>query len=279
MTKNIGKYEILSELGRDVMGILYRGRDSTSGRAVAIKAVGSILAENPDFLDRFYREGRAASMVQHPNIITVYEVGKDSRTPYIAYELLEGSDLAQIVAREEGGKNPLPASIKLKYIMQVCRALEYAHKRGIVHRDIRPGSIFVTAEGTVKLTHFSNARLPDDAPTSSGTFLLGTMGYMPPESIRGNKVDGRADIWGVGATIYEVLTYTKAFQGDNTGAMIFAIVSQEPEGLRDLRPDLPVELENVIRRTLKKDPSERYQSMADLLIDLDVVHRKMQEEN
>ena len=260
------------------MGTRFRGRDSASGRAVAIKTVDPNFAKNPDFLERFYLEGRAASMVQHPNIIAVYEVGKDSRTPYIAYELLEGSDLAQIVAREEGGKNMLRSSIKLNYIMQVCRALEYAHQRGMVHRDIRPGAIFVTADGTVKLTHFSHARLPDNAPTSSG-ILIGTVEYMPPESIRGDKVDGRADIWGVGATIYEIFTYTKPFQGGNITAMMFAIVSQEPKGLRELRPDLPVELENIVRRTLKKEPAERYQTMADLLIDLEGIHRKMQEES
>jgi serine/threonine protein kinase len=276
ITKKIGKYEILSELDRDVMGTLHRGRDSASGLAVAVKLIDPNLAKNPDFLERFYREGRAAGEVQHPNIIGVYEVGKAGRTPYIAYELLEGDDLAHIVASEEGGKNPLPASLKLNYIVQLCRALECVHKRGMVHRDIKPANIFVTTEGTVKLTHFGIARLPGSAPASSG-ILIGTVEYMSPESIRGEKVDGRADIWAVGGTLYEILTYTKPFQGDSITAVMFAILSQEPKGLRKLRPELPVELESVICRALQKEPTERYQSMAELLTDLEAVNRKMHE--
>jgi serine/threonine protein kinase len=275
--KKIGKYEILSELGRHPMGIDYRGRDPFSGCPVEIKTFARNLAKTAGFLELFYREGRAAGALRHPNIIAVYEVGEDSGTPYIAQELLEGEDLAHIVGKEEGGKNPLPASIKLNYIMQVCRALEYAHKRGIVHRDIKPGNIFVTTEGTVKLMHLGFARLPENSSPSLG-ILIGTIDYMSPESIRGEKVDGRSDIWAVGGTMYEILTYTKPFRGENITAVMFAIVSQEPKGLRELRPDLPVELDNVIRRTLKKERAERYQSMAELLIDLEAVHRKMLEE-
>ncbi|HXZ20995.1 MAG TPA: protein kinase, partial [Candidatus Acidoferrales bacterium] len=280
MLKKIGKFEILGELGRGAMGIVYRGKDPFIGRTVAIKTITGNFTDNPDLLERFYREARAAGGLQHPNIVTIYDMGEDSGTPYIAMELLEGDDLGHIVEKEkeEGGAAPLPASIKLSYIVQVCRALEYAHKRNIVHRDIKPGNIVVTNEGTVKVVDFGIARLTDTSSTSSG-MLIGTIDYMSPEQIRGEKVDGRSDIWAVGVMMYEVLAYTKPFQGGNITAVMFAIVSQEPKPIRDLRPDLPSELDDVMRRIFKKEPGERYQNMEELLSELEPVARKMQQES
>jgi len=262
------------------MGVVYRGKDPFIGRTVAIKTITGNFTDNPDLLERFYREARAAGALQHPNIVTIYDMGEDNGTPYIAMELLEGDDLAHLVdkEREEGGQNPLPASIKLNYMVQVCRALEYAHKRNIVHRDIKPGNIVVTHEGTVKVVDFGIARLTDTSSTSSG-MLIGTIDYMSPEQIRGEKVDGRSDIWAVGVMMYEVLTYTKPFLGGNITAVMFAIVSQEPKGLRELRPDLPVEVEDIMRRIFKKEPGERYQSMEELLSELEPVARRMQQES
>ena len=259
--------------------MVYRGKDPFIGRTVAIKTITGNFTDNPDLLERFYREARAAGGLQHPNIVTIYDMGEDSGTPYIAMELLEGDDLGHIVEkeREEGG-NPLPASIKLSYIVQVCRALEYAHKRNIVHRDIKPGNIVVTNEGTVKVVDFGIARLTDTSSTSSG-MLIGTIDYMSPEQIRGEKVDGRSDIWAVGVMTYEVLSYTKPFQGGNITAVMFAIVSQEPKSIRDLRPDLPPELDDVMRRIFKKEPAERYQNMEELLGELEPIARKMQQES
>ena len=261
------------------MGVVYRGKDPFIGRTVAIKTITGNFTDNPDLLERFYREARAAGGLQHPNIVTIYDMGEDSGTPYIAMELLEGDDLGQMVDKERGeGGTPLPASIKLSYIVQVCRALEYAHKRNIVHRDIKPGNIVVTHEGTVKVVDFGIARLTDTSSTSSG-MLIGTIDYMSPEQIRGEKVDGRSDIWAVGVMMYEILTYTKPFQGGNITAVMFAIVSQEPKSIRDLRPDLPPELDDVVRRIFKKEPGERYQNMEELLGELEPVARKMQQES
>jgi len=262
------------------MGVVYRGKDPFIGRTVAIKTITGNFTDNPDLLERFYREARAAGGLQHPNIVTIYDMGEDSGTPYIAMELLEGDDLGHLVEKEkeEGGANPLPASIKLSYIVQVCRALEYAHKRNIVHRDVKPGNIVVTNEGTVKVVDFGIARLTDTSSTSSG-MLIGTIDYMSPEQIRGEKVDGRSDIWAVGVMMYEVLAYVKPFQGGNITAVMFAIVSQEPKSIRDLRPDLPPELDDVMRRIFKKEPGERYQNMEELLGELEPIARKMQQES
>jgi len=261
------------------MGVVYRGKDPFIGRTVAIKTITGNFTDNPDLLERFYREARAAGALQHPNIVTIYDMGEDNGTPYIAMELLEGDDLARMVDKEKDeGAPALPASIKLSYIVQVCRALEYAHKRNIVHRDIKPGNIVVTHEGTVKVVDFGIARLTDTSSTSSG-MLIGTIDYMSPEQIRGEKVDGRSDIWAVGVMMYEVLTYTKPFVGGNITAVMFAIVSQEPKSIRELRPDLPQEFDNVMRRIFKKEPGERYQSMEELLSELEPVARKMQQES
>ncbi|HMD31499.1 MAG TPA: protein kinase, partial [Candidatus Acidoferrales bacterium] len=270
----------MGELGRGAMGVVYRGKDPFIGRTVAIKTITGNFTDNPDLLERFYREARAAGALQHPNIVTIYDMGEDSGTPYIAMELLEGDDLSHMVDKERdaGGQNALPASIKLNYIVQVCRALEYAHKRNIVHRDIKPGNIVVTHEGAVKVVDFGIARLTDTSSTSSG-MLIGTIDYMSPEQIRGEKVDGRSDIWAVGVMMYEILTYTKPFMGGNITAVMFAIVSQEPKSIRDHRPDLPTELDDVVRRIFRKEPGERYQSMEELLNELEPVARKMQQES
>ena len=261
------------------MGVVYRGKDPFIGRTVAIKTITGNFTDNPDLLERFYREARAAGALQHPNIVTIYDMGEDNGTPYIAMELLEGDDLSRIVDKErEEGQTPLPPSLKLNYMVQVCRALEYAHKRNIVHRDIKPGNIVVTNEGTVKVVDFGIARLTDTSSTSSG-MLIGTIDYMSPEQIRGEKVDGRSDIWAVGVMMYEILTYTKPYMGGNITAVMFAIVSQEPKSIRDLRPDLPPELDDVVRRIFKKEPGERYQNMEELLGELEPVARKMQSES
>ena len=261
------------------MGVVYRGKDPFIGRTVAIKTITGNFTDNPDLLERFYREARAAGALQHPNIVTIYDMGEDSGTPYIAMELLEGDDLSRIVDKErEEGQTPLPASLKLNYMVQVCRALEYAHKRNIVHRDIKPGNIVVTNEGTVKVVDFGIARLTDTSSTSSG-MLIGTIDYMSPEQIRGEKVDGRSDIWAVGVMMYEILTYVKPYQGGNITAVMFAIVSQEPKSIREHRPDLPPELDDVVRRIFRKEPAERYQNMEELLGELEPVARKMQSES
>jgi serine/threonine protein kinase len=260
------------------MGVVYKGRDPFIDRLVALKTITTNQASNTDYLDRFKREAKAAGNLQHPNIVTIFELGQDDTgTLYIAMEFLEGHDLAHAITQETSGQVPLPVSLKIGYMVQVCRALDYAHRRNVVHRDIKPGNIFITTDGTVKVVDFGIARLTDTSATSSG-MLIGTIDSMSPEQIRGEKVDGRTDIWAVGVMLYEALTYQKPFLGSNITAVMFSIVSQEPKPLRELRPDLPPELETILKKIFRKDVNERYQTMEELLQDLEPLYRKMQQE-
>lgn len=272
----VGRFEILGELGRGPMTVDYRANDPATGRTVVLTVPSPESADSPDLLARFYREARAAGALQHPNIVAIYDLGVDRGSPFIARELLEGADLEQLAEREkkDGAQSPQSAATMLNYIMQACRGLAHAHQHGVIHRDVRPGTIFVTTRGIVKVTNFALARLPHASSRSSGV-LVGTIDYMSPELICGDRVDGRADIWAVGCTLYEILTYATPFQGENLTSWMFAIMSQDPKPICELRPDLPAELDAVLRRALKKDRSERYRNMEKLLADLELVARRL----
>lgn len=274
--KTIGKYEILGELRREPIFIEYAARDQQTGRAVALRIIPPNIPGRAELLRRFQREARACAALQHPNIIATYEFGEDHDIHFLALELLEGSDLAQIVERQkkEGVENPQSAAVLLGCIVQICRALDYLHRQGIVHRDVKPASIFVTNDGTSKLTQFAASYLPE-TPDAPG-ILLGTVEYMSPEQIKARKVDGRSDIWSVGCTIHEILTHRKPFTGETFSAKMFAITTEDPMSINDLRPDLPREVDDVVRRALRKDREERYQNMAELLTDLEPLVKRMQ---
>lgn len=260
------------------MGVVYAGRDPFIGRRVAIKTITTGLSENKDLTERFLREAQAAGGLNHPNIVTIFDAGEENGTQYIAMELLEGEDLAHLVAQEISGQAKVSSALKLGYIVKVCQALDYAHRNNIVHRDIKPGNIFIKSDGVVKVVDFGIARLTNTSSTSSG-MLIGTIDYMSPEQIRGEKVDGRSDIWAVGVMTHEILTHQKPFLGSNITAVMFSIVSQEPKPLRELRPDLPAELESILKKMFRKDANERYQTMDELLSDIEPVWRRMQQEN
>jgi eukaryotic-like serine/threonine-protein kinase len=191
-------------------------------------------------------------------------------------ELFDGICLQQIVEREkkDGVQTLGSAAVLLGYMVQACRALGYMHERGAVHRDIKPGNIFVTRDGTVNLAEFSVSHLRERFDAATGV-VVGTPAYMSPEQIRGEKADGRSDIWSIGCTIYEVLTYTKPFVGDNIAATMFAILSSDPKSLRELRPDLSPELDDLVRRTLRKGRDERYRNMGELLTDFAPLVQRM----
>ena len=259
------------------MTVDYRADDPATGRAVVLTVPSPQSTDSPELLARFYREARAAGALQHPNIVAIYDLGVDRGSPYIARELLEGATLEQIIEREKaaGTRSVEAAATMLDYVVQACRGLGYAHEHGVIHRDVRPGTIFVTSRGIVKLTNFAQARLPDRYTRSSGV-LVGTVDYMSPELICGDRVDGRADIWAIGCTMYEVLTYAKPFQGDTMTTWMFSIMSQDPKPIGEVRPDLPAELDEVVRRALKKDRSERYKRAEKLIADLEPVVSRMQ---
>ena len=254
------------------MGIVYKARDPFIGRMVALKTITSSLSSKPELLARFYQEARSAGTLQHPNIVTIFEMNKEGDTPHIVMEYLEGESLDKLVAR----RPPLALSQKVDYMVQVCRALEYAHKRGIVHRDIKPGNIVVTGDGLVKVVDFGIARLMDASQTQTG-MVIGTLGYMSPQQIRGEHADERSDIWAVGAMFYELLSYHKAFHGDNPAALMMNIISKPFRPLRELVPGCPEDVEQIVHRMLEKENDARFQTMEDVLLELDPVGRRLQQ--
>jgi serine/threonine protein kinase len=269
--KKLGKYEVLAELGHGAMGVVYRARDPIINRLVALKTITTGVADDPALLQRFYREAQSAGGLQHPNIITIYDMGEEGKVPFIAMELVEGENLEQVIARRAA----LPISLKLVYAMQACRAFDYAHKRGIVHRDIKPGNVMVAKDGTVKVVDFGIARVLEASKTQTG-MLIGTFAYMSPEQYHGERADERSDIWSLGVLFYELLCYRRPFTGDTPASLMRSICEQDPEPLSKYLPDCPTELESIFSKALQKSPSERYQSMEDLLVELDPVSKRLQ---
>jgi eukaryotic-like serine/threonine-protein kinase len=253
------------------MGVVYRARDPIINRLVALKTITTGVADDPDLLQRFYREAQSAGGLQHPNIITIYDMGQEGNVPFIAMELVEGENLEQVIARRAA----LPISLKLVYAMQACRAFDYAHKRGIVHRDIKPGNVMVSRDSTVKVVDFGIARVLEGSRTQTG-MLIGTFAYMSPEQYHGEHADERSDIWSFGVLLYELLGYQRPFTGETPASLMHSICQQELKPLSRLLPDCPQELEIIVSKVLQKAPSERYQSMEDLLLELDPICRKLQ---
>jgi eukaryotic-like serine/threonine-protein kinase len=270
--KKLGKFEILEQIGRGAMGVVYKARDPFIGRLVALKTITTGLAEDPALLERFYQEARSAGALEHPNIVTIYELGKEGDTPFIAMAFLEGGSLDKLIE----ARPALPLSQKLGYIVYVCRALEYAHKRGVVHRDIKPGNVMVTADGTVKVVDFGIARLGDTGRTQTGT-LIGTLGYMSPQLIGGKTADAKSDIWAAGVMFYELLTYQRPFNGENHYALMMNIHSQPTPPILEAAPGTPPDVVKIVERMLRKDVDERFQSMEEVLIELEPIWKRLQQ--
>src|SRR4029077_7790910 len=232
-----------------------------------VKTITSGVAQSADLLERFYREARAAGGLQHPNIVTIYELAESGGAPFIAMEYLEGESLEKIIAR----KPVLPLATKLGYIVQTCRALDYAHLRGVIPRDVKPANIVVTRDGIVKVVDFGIARLGHSSNTQTG-MLLGTLAYMSPEQVRGQHFDARSDIWALGVVLYELITYQRPFSGENHAALLLSILQNEPPPIWRGVPECPGGLARIIAKCLRKDEKERYSSMDGLLKDVENLH-------
>lgn len=272
--KKIGKYEILRELGRGAMGVVFKARDPLIGRLVALKTIALAASENEDLRQRFYREAQAAGGLQHPNIVTVYEMGEEAGVPFIAMEYLEGESLDAALRKNKH----IPPAQKLGYLVQICRALSYAHQHGIVHRDIKPGNVVVTRGGAVKVVDFGIARIVDTSRTQTGV-VVGTLAYMSPQLLKGERADERSDIWAVGVLCYEMLAGQKPFDGNNHAALLFSILSDEPRALAEVSADCPEELRVIVEKMLRKNAEERYQTFEELLRTAEPVWRKCQRES
>ncbi|HKZ52882.1 MAG TPA: protein kinase, partial [Candidatus Acidoferrales bacterium] len=269
--KKVGKYEILEELGRGAMGVVYRARDPSIGRLVALKTITPGLLDNPELLQRFYREAQAAGGLQHPNIVIIYDLGEADGLPYIAMEFLEGESLEKVIARQPA----MPLGQKLNIILQLCRGLDYAHKHGVVHRDIKPANVIVMKDGTVKVVDFGIVRLSSTSMTSTG-MVIGTVGYMSPEQAQGEHVDARSDLFSVGVLMYELFAYRKPFAGANVAVVLIKIVTEEPPALAQHAPQVPPQLCEIVHRCLHKNPNERFQSLEDLSLELEPLARALQ---
>jgi serine/threonine protein kinase len=263
--QKLGKYEILAELGRGAMGVVYKARDPLIGRLVALKTINSSLVDRPDLLERFYQEAQSAGKLQHPNIVTIFELGKAEETPYIAMEYLDGESLEKYIFKQVD----LSLALKVGYIVRICQALEYAHKNRVVHRDVKPGNIMVNSDGIVKVVDFGIARLIDFSRTHTN-MMIGTPAYMAPELLRKKKADARSDIWAVGVTFYELVCYQRPFTGE--GYDIFhSILEDEFPPCSSLVADCPREIDMVVQRMLRKASADRYQTMEEVLLDLEPV--------
>jgi serine/threonine-protein kinase len=254
----LGRYEVLRELGKGAMGTVYLGKDPKINREVAIKTLRFEdefdAADMKAMKERFFREAESAGRLVHPNIVTIYDAGDDGDISYIAMELLNGSDLKDFTSK---GKL-LPVNDVLDIIAKTADALDYAHAQGVVHRDIKPANIMRLKDGSVKVTDFGIARITSQSKTATGT-VMGTPSYMSPEQLAGAKVDGRADLFSLGVTLYEMLTGDKPFTGESVATLMYRITNAPHAPILNLRADLPDGTDEIINTALQKDPGERYQ--------------------
>jgi serine/threonine protein kinase len=267
----LGEYEVKSLLGSGGMGEVYRARDARLGRDVAIKVL-PLLAANSDRLWRFEHEARAAAALNHPNILAVFQMGTYEGAPYLVSELLEGETLRELLKR-----GPLSVRKAIDYGMQIARGLAAAHEKGIVHRDLKPENLFVTKDGRAKILDFGLAKLTSPHFSSDHTegtepgVVMGTVGYMAPEQVRGQTTDHRADIFAFGAILYEMLAGKRAFQRPTSADTMSAILNDDPPGISQVTLNIPPALQRVSHRCLEKNPEQRFQSASDLAFALDAL--------
>jgi serine/threonine protein kinase len=273
---HLGPFEILSPLGAGGMGVVYKARDTRLGREVAIKVLPESLSGRADVRERFVREARAISSLSHPHICPLYDVGSQDGIDYLVMEYLEGETLAHRLK-----KGALPLDQTLRYAVEIASALDAAHRKGITHRDLKPGNVMLTKSGT-KLLDFGLARMHARGQTAGGSAvatqtepmtaegtIVGTLQYMAPEQLEGKDADARTDIFAFGATLYEMATGRKAFEGQSSASLIAAIMHNEPPPVAQFQPAAPAGLDHVVHRCLGKDPERRWQAAADVKLELE----------
>lgn len=263
----VGRYELLEEVGKGGMGVVYRGFDPVIGRPVALKTIlTGVVRGSEHYAElhrRLEREARAAGALSHPNIVTVYDVGEWRGTFFIAMEFVDGTPLDRVV---KSGKAP-PVEQVLAVVRQIAQALDYAHGQGVIHRDIKPANVLVLPDGRVKIADFGIARLAEGSITQENG-KVGSPSYMSPEQIEGEELDGRSDFFSLGVVFYQLLTGKKPFRGKNLPAITHAICHHEPEPPSKVNGRIPRRLDRIVTRLLAKGPENRYRNGAELCEDL-----------
>jgi serine/threonine protein kinase len=267
----LGRYEIVAELGRGAMGAVFRARDPKIDRTVAIKTIAVPASSKHDdehYRERFFREAQAAGRLSHPGIVTIYDVGEDeaTHTPFIVMECVQGDSLDRVVASTPAAS--LTRDITLRLLRQIAEALDYAHRQGIVHRDIKPANIMVTPEGQPKIADFGIAKVAMAETTLPG-HVVGTPAYMSPEQLNGKAVDGRSDLFSLGVITYWLLTGVKPFDGATLTEICVQVVTKDPAPPSELASGLNMDFDYVLSRALAKDPVMRYQNGSEMAADLD----------
>ena len=257
----IGRYEILGEIGRGAMGVVYKARDPHIDRTVAIKTISLFdlePADDQEFRERFQQEARTAGRLSHPGIVAIFDVGADPETnaPYIVMEYVAGSSLSRLLL-EDHGKMPLDPALQI--VQEVAEALDYAHSEGVTHRDVKPANILLTADGRAKLADFGIARLDQSHLTLPGR-LLGSPAYMAPEQMKGEATDGRSDLFSLGVVLYRLSTGYRPFQGNSTATVCYKLLRQDPLPPSALNSELPLELDDFLSRAMAKEPEQRFQT-------------------
>lgn len=264
--EKLGRYEIVAELGQGAMGTVYKARDPLLDRIVAIKTISLNLPrdEAAEFEARFYQEAKAAGQLSHPNIVTIYDIGKCEDLAYMAMEYLEGQELRSIL----GAESMIPIDRALLIAAQVADALQFAHERQVVHRDIKPANVMVLNDGLIKITDFGIARMRNNEVKTMTGMILGSPKYMSPEQVAGKRADHRSDLFSLGVVVYEMLTGTSPFVADNIHGVMYQTLNFTPPAPKTLNPDLPEVLNYIVAKVLAKNAEDRYQSARDLENDL-----------
>src|SRR5213083_2823366 len=252
--RRVGKFELHEIIGEGAMGAVWRAYDSVIRRFVALKLL-SRAGRSADAQDRFMREARAAGALQHPNIVTVYDLGESDEQLFIAMELVDGRDLSSLIAVSE----PLALERKLDIVIEVLQGLSYAHERGVIHRDVKPSNVRIASDGSVKIMDFGIARLQSADVSGSGA-IVGTPTYMAPEQITNGAITPATDVFAVGCLLYELLGYHKPFEGETVHGVLYQVLTTDPKPLRTMAPSIPAALERVVGKALNKVPEERYET-------------------
>ena len=252
--RRVGKFELHELIGEGAMGAVWRAYDSVIRRYVALKLL-SRAGRPTDAQERFMREARAAGALQHPNIVTIYDLGESDDQLFIAMELVDGRDLSSLIALSE----PLALERKLDIVIEVLQGLSYAHERGVIHRDVKPSNVRIASDGSVKIMDFGIARLQSADVTGSGA-IVGTPTYMAPEQITNGAITPATDIFAVGCLLYELLAYHKPFTGETVHGVLYQVLTTDPKALRTMAPSIPASLERVVGKALNKVPEERYET-------------------